>query len=348
MGENGNERRDSKSANEERCSSRLFCRLGRRLMEYDWARNLWADLTGPYAYRTWIVILTTVVAAYFGTYAVIESRHDRQMSRAMFERNTFMTMVSSGSRGTFVAAMKNFGPIQTMSVPQSPPLFPPWKWFETELPNLKPLWRWARHRFSLCIAMECGNEDSRIDLRGSDFTNAGLSSVDLNEALLTGANLTGAKLSSANLTGAILDYANLTDTDLIAANLTDAHLINADLSGADMTGAFLNNADLSKATLPDAKLSGATLPKAKLMGAHLIDADLTEAHLIKADLTGAFLNGVDLSGAFLAGADFSDVDLTLETLENIFFSAYWDETTVWPEDQSPPCERSILGERCTR
>ena len=327
-------------------SSHPVDRLGHKRSDCGWIPNLWADLTGPYAYRTWTIVLTSVVAAYFGMYAVIESRHDRQISRAMFERNTFITMVSSGNRGTFIAAMKNFGPIQTMSVPQSPPAFPPWKWFGTELPNLKPLWRWAVHRFSLCTASECGYEDFRIDLRGSDLTNADLSSSDLTGAKLTSAKLTSAKLSDAKLTGAFLDFADLTGAHLTAADLTGAHLINANLSSADLTGAILADADLTDATLPSAKLADAKLTGTKLTGAHLINADLTGAHLINADLTGAFLAGADLTRAFLAGADLTRVDLNPATRENIF-SAYWDEKTVWPEDLNPPCRRNLLGERCT-
>ena len=214
-----------------------------------WRSNLWNDLIGPRAYRTWIVILTSVVTVYFGAYAVIESRHDRQMNRAMFERNTFITMVSSGNRGTFVAAMKDFGPIQNMSVSRSPPLFPPWMWFETDTPNLEPLHRWAVHRIPLCDALECGIDNFRIDLRGSNFRNAYLFDVDL-----TGANLEAADLR----------YANLRATDL-----SDAHLDRAGLMGADLSGANLTRAFLSSTILDDTNLVGANLTLAYLYGAHL-------------------------------------------------------------------------------
>ena len=346
MTQTGKENGNSQATDEPRSSGRAGSRLARGLSDHPWVRNLSGDLTGPFAYRTWIVILTSLVAAYFGIYAVIESRHDRQMNRAMFERNTFITMVSSGNRGTFVAAMKNFGPIQTMSVSQSPPIFSPWKWFGTELPNLKPLWQWAMHRATLCTSKECGNENYRIDLHRSDFTNAELNSVDLNGALLSSARLNGAKLSWANLTGALLDHANLAGADLTQADLTGAHIVYADLSGADLTKATLRNVDLTNATLPRAKLRKAVLPNAKLIGAHFIEADLTEAHLVNADLTGAFLSGADLTGAYLAGANLTDVDVTRATLKTIF-SAYWNEETVWPKGVVPPCRSNFNGERCT-
>lgn len=87
-----------------------------------WGRNLWTDLTGPYGYRVWIVSVTTIIAAYIGWYAVIEARHERQMNRALFERSTFITMVSSGNPGAFIAAMKEFGPTQMTSIFREPSL----------------------------------------------------------------------------------------------------------------------------------------------------------------------------------------------------------------------------------
>ena len=170
-----------------------------------WSHHLRMDLIGPRAYRTWAIVLTTVVGAYFGVFAVMESRHDRQMSRAMFERNTFITMVSSGNPGTFIAAMKNFGPIQTMSAARSPPIFPPWKWFGTETPNLMPLWRWALPRLALCTAMECGyidpdgNEVFMVDLLSSDLSNAYLQDVRLINSRLMRADLRNADMQGAFL-----------------------------------------------------------------------------------------------------------------------------------------------------
>ena len=232
--------------------------------KFRWIPHLLADLTGSYAYRTWIVILTTVVAAYFGAYAVMESRHDRQMNRAMFERNTFITMVSSGEPGTFVAAMKNFGPVQTMAVPKSPPVFPPWNWFGTAIPNVEPLWRWAVHRFMLCTTDECGIEGSRITLRSSDLRYGMLNTVDLNSADLTYSVLSHVDLSAADLSDAVLTYAVLTDAVLFGAvlrraDLTDARLTNANLGGAVLTDAVLTRVDFSNADLFDATLNSAAI-----------------------------------------------------------------------------------------
>ena len=79
-----------------------------------WYQNIWNDLFGPFGYRTWLLVFTTVVGAYFGLYAVMVARHDRLINRALFERNAFVTMVASGNRTSFVTAMKDFGPVQTV------------------------------------------------------------------------------------------------------------------------------------------------------------------------------------------------------------------------------------------
>ena len=68
-----------------------------------WMSGLKADLVGKNAHRTWIALLTAAVTAYFAVYALFESRHDRQPQIALYERNAFITMVSSGNRGAFVA-----------------------------------------------------------------------------------------------------------------------------------------------------------------------------------------------------------------------------------------------------
>ena len=282
-----------------------------------WSHHLWADLTGPHAYRTWIVILTTVVAAYFSVYAVMESRHDRQMSRAMFERNTFITMVSSGNRGTFIAAMKNFGPIQTMSVSRSPPIFPPCMWSGTETPNSKPLWRWALHRLALCTARECGlidsegNEVFTIDLLSSDLSNADLQKVWLINSRLMNADLRNADMRSALLVGSNLNYG-----DLRHADLRDADLQGVTLNGADLRDADLRNADMARVIFRDP------------------DRRYTEP-------------GIDIivhgDSAKLQGANLKTAqNLTLEQLR----VAYWDEKTVWPDGLKAPCPRNLPDAPC--
>lgn len=279
--------------------------------------KLRADLTGPFAYRTWVVILTTTVAAYFGVYAVMESRHDRQMSRAMSERNTFITMVSSGNRGTFVAAMKNFGPIQTMSVSQSPPIFPPWDWFGTEVPNLEPLWRWAVHRLRLCTGIECGyvdpsgNEVFTIELLGSDLANS-----DLHDVWLVNSRLMRANLQNADIRGALLVGANLSYADLRGADLRNANLLGTTLNGADLRNADLRNADMTRVSFRDP------------------DRSVVEQGI---EIT---LHG---DSAKLQGAN-------LETAENLTIPqlhvAYWNEKTVWPKGLSPPCPHNLPNSPC--
>jgi hypothetical protein len=76
-----------------------------------WARDAWEMFE-----RRGYLLIATLVAAYVGLYSVMEARHERQANRALFERANFMTMVASGHRGNFIAAMQTFGPVQTMTV----------------------------------------------------------------------------------------------------------------------------------------------------------------------------------------------------------------------------------------
>ena len=302
-----------------------------------WIRHLRNDLAGPFAYRTWIVVLSTAMTAYFGVYAVIESRHDRQMNQAMFERNTFVALTASGDGAALVAAMKNFGPIQTMSIPRPPPIFPPWLWLGTEYPNLKPLEEWAVHRLAECTLGECGSRDFRIDLRRSDLTDAVLKYTDLSDANLRWAKLTGAVLTGTNLTGAdlsraVLHRADLSDVILNGAVLHMAKLSRADVSGADLIGARLRRADLTGADLTSANLNNAMLYLTNLTGADLTDANLTGAALRRTNLVGA-----DLTSAKLTPSTITQLD-----------SVYWDEKTIWPYGLTPPCPHNLSKMPCTQ
>jgi uncharacterized protein YjbI with pentapeptide repeats len=173
-----------------------------------------------------------------GLYSVMEARHERQANRALFERANFMTMVASGHRGTFIAAMKTFGLVQTMTVPGDPALLDPWTWWARERPNEAPLHAWALAFFPLCTAEACGRPDQKPPWR-----------IDLGGAFLIGADLIGANLEGAVLMGAFLIRANLIATDLSGVNLHEADLRGADLRGAVLREAALDGADLRAADL---------------------------------------------------------------------------------------------------
>jgi uncharacterized protein YjbI with pentapeptide repeats len=248
------------------------------------------SFVGPNGY----IAIATLIGAYVGVYSIIEARYDRKMNRATFERGTFITMVSSGHRGSFVAAMKKFGPLQNMTVPQEPELLNFWTWIGEHQPNRWPLWIWAVQYLSDCDLKKCGwqsqvgDRQFRIDLRDAD----------LHRADLGGVNLRGADLSWANMRGADLGIADLTGGDL-RAKLHRA-------LGADLMGTALIRAD------PDIR---ADLIKAKLIRMlGLVKTDLREADLSGADLRGADLGMADLRGADLIGADFYSADLAAADL----------------------------------
>jgi hypothetical protein len=82
---------------------------------WGWVQDAWRSFQ-----RKGYLLIATCIAAYMGLYSIMEARHERQANRALFERANFITMVASGNRGTFIAAMKTFGPVQTMTVPHDP------------------------------------------------------------------------------------------------------------------------------------------------------------------------------------------------------------------------------------
>src|SRR5579871_3898251 len=87
---------------------------------------------------------------------------------------------------------------------------------------------------------------SRVNLEGTDFTDAMLRGADLNQAVLRGADLLLADLQGASLL----------QTDLSDANLLGTKFREADLQGAKFTGAKA----LIVEQLAGANLSGALLP----------------------------------------------------------------------------------------
>jgi hypothetical protein len=254
------------------------------------------------------------------------------MNRAAFERSAFIDLVTSNNRGAFIAAMKNFGPVQTIEVPPEPDVWPPWKlknwWGEATQPNRESLLTWAQHFFPLCTSQLCGSLDKEEPEKPDKGVRIDLSRADLSRADLSRANLSGADLSGADLSGANLSRANLS-----GAHLIGAHLHRADLSGAHLHRADLIWADLSGANLRGTDLSGANLRGADLIGAHLIEADLRGANLRRANLRGANLIEANLRGANLIEANLSGAkEITLEQL----IEACVEASTTLPEGLSLP------------
>lgn len=220
-----------------------------------WTTGFWADLKGPRAYKG----LTVIVAAYFGMFAMVEARHERQINRASFERNVFLTMVSSGNRGAFVAAMKNFGPVQLVSAFVEPEINKPWNWWDKSYPNRESLLVWAANSLRLCTCEKCGeSNDYRIDLKWAVLRQAHLrpAAVSRTRIDLSGSNLHMADLNGADLRSADLRYANLMAADLRGANLRfsdlraavfDSYTNQGPIFGTDLRGTMLQGSDLRKA-----------------------------------------------------------------------------------------------------
>ena len=271
-----------------------LCDAGRFI--WRWLRGLWlgfwADLTGPLGYR----VCALIIGAYVGLFAVMEARHERQMNRALYERSTFITMVSSGNRGAFIAAMMGFGPVQTISVFSEPFPLKPWTWLKKERPNMLPLRRWATARLPSCIADECGHSKKdksyRVDLRQANLQSAELQGVDLSKSDLTGADLRKVNLRWADLREARLRLSNLSGSDLKPAFLQKANLERANLGEADLQNAGLREADLRNAGLRGADLRNADLREANLSNTELQGADLRKADLQDANLQDAKLWGI--------------------------------------------------------
>jgi uncharacterized protein YjbI with pentapeptide repeats len=232
----------------------------------------------------------SVVAAYFAIFGLIDAKSTQEETRASLERSLFMTLVSSGNAASFVAAMKDFGPTQTIGATVHPSPVRFWDWSQTYQPNMIPMWHWATSRLGLCNPKDCSSD--------------GKSRIDLSTANLNKAELRSADLSSANLTNASLDYAYLSSADLTNAILTKASLVRADLQYAKLIRADLQSAGLVLSDLRNTHLSCANLQGAFLGGADLGDADLGNANLSGTDLEGTDLHNANLSDTNLAGAKY--------------------------------------------
>ena len=203
-----------------------------------WVTGFWRDMTGPVGYRG----IAVIIAAYAGLYSIVEARHERQMNLAAYERNVLITMVSSANLGAFIAAMKNFGPVQTIRASEEPVLFEPWRWFATTQPNLEPLHIWAYHRLKLCISEECGvpqKYDSsiqyRVDLDRADLRDSVFFEVDLSNSTIAFADLRSAILVGTNLRRTFLRASTLKNADLRGAHLQNATCLSMKLSKAAET-----------------------------------------------------------------------------------------------------------------
>jgi uncharacterized protein YjbI with pentapeptide repeats len=276
-----------------------------------------------------------------------------------------MTMVTSGKRGAFIAAMKNFGTVQNIQVPSEPALWPPCDgWFDTIQPNREPLWRWARYFLVHCTPDECGSPNKedpaneiRVDLRGVNFVNARLNRVDLHNANLQEASLSGADLLLANLEDAKLTDADITKTKLPRAWLSGVNMQNVKRYPVAPPGEITlvrfnlpftwQGIDLYDATIKDSNLAGADLSDGDLRGATISNVNLSSADIRGSTLRIAELHNVDLSEAKLAGTDLHYVDLreVKNLTQEQINSACVDKTTKLPQHLHLP---STAPKSCQR
>ena len=225
------------------------------------------------------VAIGSALAAYFVVFGIIDAKSTQEETRAAVARSHFIMLVSAANAASFIAAVKDFGPTQTMPATEHPSRFRFWEWGSLYQPNKGPMHEWAEWRLHLCDATrkDCSTDGKvRIDLSFAHMNNADLSNTDLS--------------------GSDLRYASLCGADLTNVNLGGADLSSAELTGAILGPDNLNSAILDKAGLTRADLGGADLRHASLRGAHLDSADLSGA-----DLRYASLRGADLSGAHLDG-----------------------------------------------
>ena len=54
------------------------------------------------------------MAIYVAAFGIIEAKYERDINRAFIERNDIMTRLNSGNASVFIAAMKDFGRVQTI------------------------------------------------------------------------------------------------------------------------------------------------------------------------------------------------------------------------------------------
>jgi uncharacterized protein YjbI with pentapeptide repeats len=303
----------------------------------------WASHACTLFKRQGYLLVPTVIAAYAGLYAIMEARHERRTNGVLFERGTFMTMVSSGNRETLIAAMKTFGPVQTRPVPREPDLLKPWYWLIEEKPNEEPLRLWARDFLIHCTVEKCGNPGGnprpyRINLRNANLQLADLRGSNLTDTDLTLANLRGAKLSVI-IGQPLVPTAGVRMSTRIPSNPNALHIRLPDPdflftmtmtpSGPELTSLnYMQRTVLVRANLFWADLRDADLTGAELAGSDFILADLRGAKFNDAHVSNARLDRADLRGADLVGA----TGLSQQQLD----LACGDETTKIPDPLKPP------------
>ncbi len=73
------------------------------------------------------LIFVTIAGAYVGLYAIFEARHERQLNRALFAQNRFMTLAASGNPGGLNAALAEYETLKDMDVLDEPGFWRFWK-----------------------------------------------------------------------------------------------------------------------------------------------------------------------------------------------------------------------------
>lgn len=280
-----------------------------------WIESSYKSLIGPKGY----LIVPTLIGAWVGAYSIVEAMHSRSLNYSSFERGAFMTLVSSGNKASFIAAMKYFGETQTIKVRNVPEINHPSTWFGTYQPNMLPMWRWCRQYLAQCTPNLCGNgKDIRVDLSETKMDWSMLIGIDFHKADMQKAWLIRADLSESNL-----DDVNLDGSQMLSCLLVDSTLRGASIKWTDLSEANLEDADAEGANFQGSILENCNLSGANLRNADLQDARLTNANLEGADFTNANLQGVDIAGAVLYGV--------------IFNGATWIDGSICGQDSIGKC-----------
>ena len=152
--------------------------------------------------------------------------------------------------------------------------------------------------------------DFRLDLRGTNLSEAQILNADLSKAMFHHANLSSVSFANTDLTDAFFPYADMSKAQFHDVNFTRTRLSGANLSGAKLQGTAMVRMNLRDVTLSGANLVGANLSESILQNAKLVDAWLDRANLSCASFLGADLSGAQLVGADLSRSDFLDTNLT--------------------------------------
>jgi hypothetical protein len=188
-------------------------------------------------------VVGIVAGIYLALYTAMLARHELRLNRATYERSAFIDLVTSNNRGAFIAAMQNFGPVQTIEVPPEPAIWPPWRlrnwWGESNQPNMDPLRTWAQRVFPECTSITCGRPNMfAISTMKKSLPSADL---DVDDLLALGHPLFGIRidLSGANLRGADIGGVGFSGVALTGADLRGTNLSNVkNYEPSQFTSAF--------------------------------------------------------------------------------------------------------------